>query len=335
MKVGFAIIGCGEIALKHAEAIESCGNCKLVGAFSRSVERGNEFCKKREIKHFKTMQELLNDSNVQAVSVTTENNSHAFFGVQVARARKHVLVEKPIEVSLEKARELIKACEDNDVILGVVSQRRFDEAFERARQMISENRLGRIETASLLVRWRRDKDYFENREWRKDLKIAGGGVLIMQAIHSLDCLLWILGKPVREVTALKVCRRGLTVEDSISSVIRLDSDILVSLNATLNVPLTFPDRIEIQGSERAILIEDYTLSELKKPVPKKIDKVLRIEKKPKRLRMWNFKDIFNDFAKAVNKRGKPRSTGIDGLELLKVILAIYESAETGKTVKVN
>ena len=194
MKVNFALVGTGKFAHKHAKAIKSSKNSELIAVFSRTKEKAEQFAQIYKIKPYSDFNELLKNKEINALDIVTINNLHADLGILGAEAKKHILVEKPIDTSLEKAEQLIKTCEKNNVKLSVISQHRFDSAVQWSKKEIDKGNLGNLFLGNISIKWNRNKKYYDSSDkWKKTNKFSGGGVLIMQTIHYIDLLLFLFG----------------------------------------------------------------------------------------------------------------------------------------------
>jgi UDP-N-acetyl-2-amino-2-deoxyglucuronate dehydrogenase len=335
-KVGFALVGTGNIAAKHALAIKNSRNAKLVAVVSRDEKRAESFSKRFGCLPYTDYDAVLRREDVQAVDIVTCNHLHADLGTKAASAGKHVLVEKPIDISIEKAEKLVKVCKKEGVILSVVSQKRFDGAMQQLKSMIDSGALGGIFLGNVSVKWHRSQEYYDCADgWKKKKKYVGGGVLMHQAIHMIDVLMWLLG-PVEYVTGkVATATHKIEVEDTVLAIIGFKSGALGMVEGTTSVMCSFPDRIEIHGEKGSVAIErkrfvtwnfresqkfSYMESKLRSISPMKIGTI---------------GSQIDDFSKAIKTGGKPLVTGEEGRNVLRVIEAVYESAATGKTVKLG
>jgi len=333
--IKFALIGTGNIAHRHAKAILSIKNSELIGVFGRDYERTKKFAAKYNINTYTDLNELLKNKEIDAVDIVTLNNLHADLGIQSAKSGKHVLIEKPIDISLEKAKDLIKICKDNNVKLSVISQHRFDKAVMWLKKEIDNGTFGDIILSNTTIIWKRSKDYFDTSNmWRKSKKISGGGVLIMKAIHNIDILLWLLGD-VKSVYG-KVCTKvhELEVEDTAAAILKFKSGTLANINATIPIK-NLKDKIEIYGKNGYILLEE---GKLINRIKKLYIKDSSISKRFSRYINFNkgtIKDQVKDFVNSIIQDKDPSITGEDGLKALEIVLSIYKSAELNKEIKIS
>ena len=335
-KVRFAIAGTGHMAYQHAAAMRRSRKCELVAVVSADRKRADAFSRRLGVEGFTDYDAVLRREDVDAVDIATCNNLHADLGIRAAKAGKHVLVEKPIDISVSKAERLIEACRNNKVLLSVISQKRFDSALQKVKDLVDSGKLGDVFLASASVRWARSQEYYEGSGgWKKEAKCAGGGVLMYQAIHFIDVLLWILG-PVASVTAEKMTStHSIGVEDTAAGILRFKRGAMGCIDATTSVKCNMPDRIEIHGKKGSVVVERNRFvgwSFRKNPVSSLIESKSRSIIP---MRLGTVGDQIDDFCRAVISGGDVAVSGEDGKAALEVVAALYESSAKGRTVKIG
>jgi predicted dehydrogenase len=208
----FAIIGCGRISHKHIEALANnfkeadlISVCDIVpGKMDKDVEEYYEFMKQRginldkKINKYMDYKEMLKKEDIDAVSVCTESGHHAVHALYCLNAGKHVLVEKPMALSLNDADKMIKLSHEKNLKLGVCHQNRFNPPIQKLRRAIEEGRFGRIINGTARILWNRNDDYYRQAPWR-GTKALDGGTLMNQCIHNIDLLQWMMGSKVEGV----------------------------------------------------------------------------------------------------------------------------------------
>jgi UDP-N-acetyl-2-amino-2-deoxyglucuronate dehydrogenase len=268
------------------------------------------------------------------VDIVTHNHLHADIGIMAANAKKHVLVEKPIDISIEKADKLIEACRKNGVALSVIAQKRFDDGIRKIKSMIDAGELGKVFLAKASVRWRRTQGYYEDSGgWKKKAEYAGGGVFMYQAIHFVDVLLWLLGPAESVFGETITATHSIGVEDTGAAVIRFESGAIGCIDATTSVKCNIPDRLEIYGEKGSIVLErnrftGWSFSE--NPIVSLLSSHV---KSVAPMKLGSVGDQIEDFARAIEASEKPTVSGEEGKAALRVVLAFYESARTGKMVR--
>ena len=192
-KLRIGIVGCGVIADIQAQAIRKSRNTELVSAFSRSKKNAHSFGEKYKIPRSTDWEQFISDPDMDAVSICTPNGNHLDYGEKAARAGKHVIVEKPIEVTLKRAKRLIDVCKGEGVQLAVIFQSRFMPQIQNLKQQLDNNVIGKLFMGDAYVKWFRSQEYYDSGMWRGTLKLDGGGALINQSIHTIDLLQWFMG----------------------------------------------------------------------------------------------------------------------------------------------
>lgn len=334
--INFAIIGCGFIAKKHASAIKNIAGAKLVAVCDKAPEMMEYYSEKYGAKPYEESAALLRDPSIDVVCICTPSGSHALLAKEVAEARKHIVVEKPIAMTMEEANQIIDAAHINSVKLTIVHPNRFRTAVQETKKILDQHLLGKISHANCLVNWNRDQLYYDQASWR-GTKTHDGGVLMNQAIHNLDLLLWFMGKPV-EVFSMEATRlRNIEAEDVSAGIIRFENGAIANVQASTTVyPANFEESISIFGEKgtlkiggkNALFFEALDIQEL--DAASILEIVQRTENDP-----WGLpghQRIIEDMIFAVDNNSMPAVTGEDGKKVLALVLAFYESAITKKVV---
>jgi UDP-N-acetyl-2-amino-2-deoxyglucuronate dehydrogenase len=345
MALGFGIIGCGMISTFHARAIADVRGARLVGCYSRRVEPTERFAAEHGCTAHRTLGSLLADRRVEVVTVCTPSGAHLEPAVAAARAGKHVVVEKPLEVTLRRCDRIISECEKHGVKLGVVFQSRFHEASQRLKRAIDAGRFGRLTVGDAYVKWYRSQQYYDSKAWRGTWALDGGGALMNQAIHSVDLLQWLMG-PVAEVEAhtARLAHERIEVEDTAVAALRFAGGALGVIEATTGVYPGYLKRIEIHGSAGSAVLEEEDIKKWDFLKPRKEDRaILDAMKKaasggggasdPAAIGHHGHAAQFRDFVDAVRKDRPPVIDGREGRRSVEIVLAIYKSAETGRAVR--
>ena len=255
--VGFAILGTGIIAEVHRQAIamnaDLGARLVAVGHYdpSRFAEIGERFgvpCLSEA--------DVLARPDVDVVCLATPSGQHAAQTIAAAGAGKHVLVEKPLALSLADADAMISACDRAGVRLGVLLQRRVEPLFRQVYEAVRAGDLGDITMASVCMPYHRPQAYYDLAAWRGTWEQDGGGVLMNQGIHFVDLLLWLMGAdPVRITARAATLQRKIEVEDTVVATLEFSTGALATLSATSTAPTGFRQRVELYGTAGAIQLE--------------------------------------------------------------------------------
>lgn len=333
----FAIVGCGHIAKKHAEAIDNAEGAKLIAVCDMIPENMEYYTEKYGVQAFTDLAELLKLDDLEVVNICTPSGYHAPIAIQIANAKKHVVVEKPIALTIEDTDAIISACKENDVKLSVVHPNRFRPAIMELKKALDADLVGKLSHANATVRWNRNQEYYDQAPWR-GTKSLDGGVLMNQAIHNLDLLLWTMGE-VDEVYSMAATRlRNIEAEDVSTGVVRFKNGSLGIIEAATTIyPSNYEESLSIFGETGTIKIGGKTANyvqhwDVKDMNESQVTDLMESVKadpfgKP------GHQCIIEDMVEAIKENREPIVTGEDGKRALSLVLALYESADTSKPVK--
>lgn len=219
-----SIAGCSKVAHLHAKAILSIPNARLAGVWSRTTKKANDFANAYNTKSYSGIAEMIEENSTDLVVVCTAHPFHLQPAIEAAKAGANVLIEKPLASSLQDCDDIISACKNHNVKLGVISQRRWYEPVLRVKKAIEDGKIGKPALATIVLLGWRDKDYYDSDEWRGTWKMEGGGVLVNQAPHQLDIMLWLMGE-VDEVYGIwrNINHPYIEVEDTAVAIVKFKS----------------------------------------------------------------------------------------------------------------
>ncbi|MGC4006951.1 MAG: Gfo/Idh/MocA family oxidoreductase [Pirellulales bacterium] len=345
MAVGFGIIGCGMISRFHARAINDVKGAKLVACYSQNPASAAKLAAEFHCKPYDDLAAMLADKDVAAVTIATPSGAHLEPGVAAAKAGKHVIVEKPLEISLKRCDALIAACEKHGVVLSTIFPSRFHAPSLEIKKAIDAGRFGQTTLGDAYVKWFRTQQYYDGGKWRGTWELDGGGALMNQAVHSVDLLTWFMG-PVVEVTAhtATLAHERIAVEDTVVATLKFASGALGVIEASTAVYPGYLKRIEISGSHGTAVMEEEDIKVW--DFAKKLKKDDEVHAKmataksggggasdPAAIGHHGHARQFADVVDAIKKGRKPAIDGHEGRRSIEIILAIYKAAESGKVVK--
>lgn len=339
MTVRIAIVGAGMVARYHADAIGDTPGARLVAICRSGPERAAAAAQEFGVPCETSYTALLARSDVDAVSLCTPSGVHAPQAIAAAKAGKHVLVEKPMALTLADADAMIAACRAARVQLAVALQRRTEPCYQAVRAAIAAGELGKLVLGTTTVPYSRPQSYYDSAAWRGTWVLDGGGALMNQGIHLVDLLLWFLGD-VGEVTAqAATLAHDIEVEDCVSAVLRFANGALGSVTATTAAAPGFPHRVEVYGSRGGIQLEGEGIvrweSEAGGPRPavQTSAGAAGAGGSPTGISNAGHARIMADFVDAIREDRAPLVTGEEGRRALALVLAIYESARTGRPTR--
>ena len=344
MPIGFGLIGCGMIANFHARAIEHIRGAKIVACFDTVTPSADRFAAANRCTAYHQLDNILADPQVDVVTICTPSGVHQDPAVAAAKAGKHLVIEKPLEVNLRRCDAIINACRKNKVQLCTIFPSRFSPANQALKAAIDAGRFGRLTLGDAYTKWWRTQEYYDSGGWRGTWALDGGGAFMNQAIHSVDLLYSFLGD-VAEVTGstATLAHKRMEVEDVGVATLRFKNGALGVIEATT---ATFPGmlkKIEVHGTEGTTVIEEDSI--LTWDFKKKRSGDAAIRRKfansssgggasdPAAISYTGHQRQLQDFIKAIRTGGRPLVGGEEGRKSVEIILAIYKAAWTGRCVE--
>ncbi|MDR2965782.1 MAG: Gfo/Idh/MocA family oxidoreductase [Treponema sp.] len=349
MKYTTALIGCGRISFKHIEGfIDNAEQLQLIAICdtvqSRSEEKAAEYKKKfpdADISIFTDYRELLSKKKPDIVTIATESGNHAVIAVDCLKAGCHVILEKPMALSIEDADKIILTAKKNNKKLGVCFQNRFNAPVQRLRAALEAERFGKILHGMVQIRWNRNDAYYAEAPWRGTWA-HDGGTLMNQCTHGIDLLQWMMGEDaVRAQAQTRRFTRPIEAEDFGAAIIEFKSGAVGIIEGTANVyPKNLNETLSIFGDKGTVVIGGLAVNKIEtwrfsdaEVLGDTEDKVLDPnEKDPPTVYGFGHSALFKDFINSIKNNTQPLICGERGKKALELILAIYKSQKTGKPV---
>ncbi len=337
MKLKFGIIGAGNIAPVHATAIQSIPEAELVAVADTDPNHAQALVRQFGGVAYNDYHDLLARPDVDVVTLCVPHYLHAPITLEAAAAGKHVLSEKPMAISLADCDVMIAACRKAGVTLGVVFQGRFEPLALKLKSAMDSGELGRILWVSANTLWHRTDAYYNSAPWRGTWAYEGGGVLINQAIHALDLLLWLAGSPSRVIGQIRTLNHQIEVEDCAMAQLEYENGQIGIVQATTVAIPGYPERIEIYGSQGSAIyhkglgqLEWHFLDETKDH----LDKVEASSgaSQPMDISAKAHIAQFKDFADAIRENRRPKVSGEDGRLSIELLEAIYRSSRNNASI---
>ncbi|MFN3324596.1 MAG: Gfo/Idh/MocA family protein [Bryobacteraceae bacterium] len=334
MRVG--IIGTGAIAHKHAQAYRNIGY-EVTVCTNKTEEKGRRFAEQYGAEFVSTYEEVCRHPKVDYVDLCTFPDVRLQPLEICAETKKHVLVQKPIATSLDTAKQMIETARKAGIVLGVVSQHRFDDSSMFLYKAIRDGRLGKLLQADAYVKWHRSEEYY-SRPIKGSWAVEGGGALINQGIHQVDVLLWLIGG-VREVFGYWQlgARHKIESEDVVNALLRYENGATGVIQASTAFWPGYTERIEIHGTKGSATISGDKLTawdvedDAGEPAPL-ASNLASGASDPMAISLEPFERQFRDFGEAVRHCRQPLITGEEGYRALELVQSVYESCRTGKPV---
>lgn len=344
MPTGFGIVGCGMISNFHAKAIGEMSQAKLVACLGRRLESAEQFAQENGCRAYDDLKAFLADDELDVVIICTPSGAHQEPAVAAAESGKHVVVEKPLEITLERCDAIINACDRAGVYLATIMPSRFAGANAALKQAIEAGRFGKLTLGDTFVKWWRTQEYYDGGGWRGTWALDGGGAYMNQAIHNVDLLYWLMGD-VAEVAAITatLAHERIEVEDTGVAALRFASGAIGTMTATTAAFPGLLKKTEIHGDHGSAIIEQETIRLWQFAGEDPGDSALLEEfgqdsatsggaGDPKAISHRGHRLQLEDFQNAIETGRKPLVDGREGRKSVEIILAIYQSAWTGKRV---
>ena len=340
--LGFGIVGLGMVAEFHAQAIAALNGAKLVGVASRHTSKVSDFAAKHHVPfHTTDLAALLARPEVDIVCITTPSGAHLEPSLAAIRAGKHLVIEKPIEITLARTDEILRAAEAAGVRIAPIFQNRFGEGARSVKAGLDAGRLGRLVLTSTYVKWHRTAQYYTPP--RGHYANDGGGAVMAQAIHGLDLLQWFVGLPA-EVFAWKTRRvhTGIEVEDTAVAALKFPGGALGAFEASTALWPGWSRRHELCGEHGSIVLEDDRIARWEFRELRPEDDTIRTSQSstlgsgasiPSAISPEGHRRQLQDFVDAIRANRPHALDGCEGRKAVAFVCAIYDSAEHSLPVK--
>lgn len=334
-----ALVGCGRIAARHAELL---GGRQIKGAVLASVcdmdiEKANALGRKYGVKGYSCMRTMMESETVDAVSVLTESGLHAKHVIDVSEYGKHIIVEKPMALTLADADRMILACDRAGVKLFVVKQNRFNRPVQKLREALDSGRFGKLILGTTRVRWCRPQGYYDQASWRGTWALDGG-VLANQASHHIDLLEWMMGD-VESVYALGTTALArIEAEDTAVVALKFANGALGVIEATTATrPKDTEGSLSILGEGGMVEIGGFAVNEMKtwqfvEPTAGDSDIIENYSVNPPDVYGYGHKAYYEHVVECIVDNKQQLVDGLEGRKSLELITAIYTSMESGQQV---
>ena len=331
--VGLATIGStGVIGRVHIDAIAQLDSCRLAGVNARTQPPLRQQAAELGVIAYPTLDDVLSDTSVDAIVIATPHRSHADITESAARAGKHVLVEKPMSVTLSEADHMIEVCRDAGVKLGVLFNNRFRPEALKMRELVEHGAIGEIYRVSMSSAMIRSQDYYDRLDWRGKWQAEGGGALLNQGIHAIDLMQWVGGLPTSVMGIVSTRGHDIEVEDFATAAMTYEGGGHGTLHCT-TCQAPNHQRLELWGNDGAIIMDDWsvTLHRLQTSVEDFIqyDISPTYDSPGSTAETFTFKPVggthapaIDDFARAIIEDRDPAITGEDGLRSQEIVAAV-------------
>ncbi len=334
-----ALVGCGRISKRHAELLGGgiIQGAELAAVCDVRFDRAELLGERFQVPAYRDMDEMMEGESVDVVGVLTPSGAHADHVVNLAKYGKHILVEKPMALTLDDADAMIEACDQNGCRLFVVKQNRFNVPVVKLREAVESGRFGKFVLGTVRVRWSRNQAYYDQDEWRGTWRMDGG-VLTNQASHHVDMLEWMMGDVESVFAKSNTSLVSIEAEDTAVVTIKFRNGALGVIEATTAArPKDLEGSISILGEKGAVVIggfavnhmQTWQFSEMEAGDVKVIEEY---SVNPPNVYGFGHQAYYQHLVECIDTGNKHLVDGLEGRKSIELINAIYESVETGKEV---
>src|SRR3989442_8345635 len=337
MAIHIGLIGGGNITETHARAAPAIAGVEIAAIYGTNADKVDRLCREHGGTRYQDFEEFLAHRPMDLVAIGSPSGLHATQGIAAAQRGLHVLTEKPIDISTERADALIEAADRNRVKLGVIFQDRLKPDICKLKQWVSSGVIGKPILADARVKWYRPPDYYDNSRWRGTLSLDGGGALINQGVHTVDLLLWLLGDVTRVQARTSTALHAIEAEDTAVAILQFASGALGVLQATTAAYPGYPRRVEISGSEGTVILEhDRIIAANLRNAPPAGSASAEADTNLSASSavvsdVRGHQAVLEDFLRAIRENASPACDGREGRRSLALIEAIYRAAKSSAT----
>lgn len=339
----FGIIGGGSIANLHAAAIRDMKGGQLIAAYVRNPESAQIFAQKHGCKVYLKEEELLADPRIEIVVIATASGVHLESTLLAAKAGKHIICEKPLEVTPARTEEMIRICKEEGVLLAGIFNRRFTPAVDYLKEAVQQGRFGQLTLCSAYIKWYRDQAYYDSAAWRGTWELDGGGALMNQGIHSVDLLTYLAGNIKRlSASTTILTHEGIEVEDTAVAILEFEHGGrgVIEASTACWSSSGHPAEIHICGEKGSVFLQDDYFKVWDFQEETEIDAEIKATymyqgqkaqgaNDPKAISYLGHLRNFEDVVEALERKRAPKVTGAEGIKAIRIIDAIYKSARNG------
>jgi predicted dehydrogenase len=340
--LSFALVGCGRIAVRHSELLGggAIEGARLAAVCDLDEEKARRIGEKWSVPYYTDLHDMLGKEQVDCVSVLTESGLHAGNVLEIAPYGKHIIVEKPMALTLDDADAMIAACDANNCRLFVVKQNRFNVPVQKLREAHEAGRFGKLVLGTVRVRWSRTQEYYDQDAWRGTWALDGG-VLTNQASHHIDLLSWMMGDVESVFARTATALVDIETEDTAVVVVKFRNGALGIIEATTATrPKDLEGSISILGSHGTVEIGGFAVNEMRhwnflEEDEQDKDVLGKYSVNPPNVYGFGHKAYYEHVVKCIDEGTSAIVDGLEGRKSLELISAMYESVETGKEVKLR
>jgi UDP-N-acetyl-2-amino-2-deoxyglucuronate dehydrogenase len=327
------LIGAGNSAHNIAKTLSTIPDVKLAAIADLKLDAAKDIIEQYQIPQnrvFTDYKEMIKLPELSVIIISLPHNLHKPVALDVFAAKKHVLCEKPLAMEMKDGQEMIEAGKKAKLILGTFFQNRFYDASQKAKQLIESGQLGKILHGQVNVLWSRDQDYYDKSPWRGKWATEGGGSLINQASHSIDLMIWLMGKPKTVYGVFGAITHKIEVDDNAAALVTFENGAYATIQTSTSVSPGYPAKVNVFGTDGMVSVDGNKLKvvtkdgkETEQDFEKDIGTATAND--PKKFSLQAQQRLMTNYFDAVRSKKQPLVDGAEGLRAIQVIKAIYAS----------
>ena len=345
-KLGYAVLGLG-IGMAHVDAAVASEHADLVAVCDIDEARLKKCADLHpEVKLYRQFDELIQDKDVDIISICLPSAMHADFAIRAMEAGKHVLVEKPLDITYERAMLIEEARKRTGVTVGVVHQNRFNLNMYPIKSAVEEGRLGKLVLGTFAVKWYREQSYYDRGGWRGTWEMDGGGSLMNQAVHTVDLMHWLMGDVESVTSTMGIYNHNIKTEDLTASLIKFKSGATATFVSTTCAYPGISTEIMLYGTDGSIeadadMIKTWKMRDPIDDMDEDDEEQMMLERyshgnraaaKLEPEKLYGHRHVVEDMILAVRDGRSPEVTPLEAAYAVRLVNAVYESARTGAPV---
>ena len=337
--IKIALVGCGRIAKRHSEllGLDQIKGAKLVSVCDNIFNKASKIAKQFNVPAYNDMNDMMKSESIDVVVVLTPSGLHAEHVVNLSKYGKHIIVEKPMALSIEDTESMIYACDANNIKLFVIKQNRFNVPVVKLREALESGRFGKLTLGTVRVRWARHQSYYDQDSWRGTWAMDGG-VLTNQASHHVDMLEWMMGDVQSVFAKMTTALADVETEDTAIVTLKFKSGALGIIEATTATrPKNLEGSISILGEKGTVVVGGVAVNEMQTWAFEDekngdTDVLKNFSVNPPNVYGFGHQAYYEHVVDCIENESANLVDGFQGRKSIELISAIYESAETGKEV---
>jgi UDP-N-acetyl-2-amino-2-deoxyglucuronate dehydrogenase len=337
--LNFALVGCGRIAKRHSELLgfNEINEAKLVSVCDNVVDKANKIAEQFNVAAYKDMDEMMKSESIDVIVVLTPSGLHAKHVINLSKYGKHIMVEKPMALTIEDTENMIYACDANNVKLFVIKQNRFNVPVVKLKEALDTGRFGKLTLGTVRVRWARHQAYYDQDSWRGTWAMDGG-VLTNQASHHVDMLEWMMGDVESVFAKMTTALADIEAEDTAIVTLKFRNGALGIIEATTAArPTNIEGSISVLGENGTVVVGGVAVNEMQtwafEDEQEGDSTVLEeFSVNPPNVYGFGHQAYYEHTVDCIKNGSANLVDGLQGRKSIELINAIYESAETGKEV---